>query len=260
MFKRYLIAIVTALLVATAAYAQTTLRIGVSPVPHGDILEFVKPILAAEGINIEIVEFTDYVQPNLALASGDLDANYFQHVPYLERFSADHGLSLVSLGGNFVAPIGIYSSRHAEFDDLPNGARIAIPNDPTNGGRALLLLQSAGLIELDANAGLQATPLDITKNPKNVRIVELEAPQLPRALEDVDAAAINTNYALEASLNPVDDALLIEGADSPYVNVVAVKTGREDEPAFARLLEVLTSDEVRTFIDEQFKGSIVATF
>lgn len=260
MFKRHATVLLVSLFALSGAFAQTTLKIGASPVPHGDILEFISPILAAEGINIQVVEFTDYVQPNLALAAGDLDANYFQHVPYLDQFSADHGLSLVSLGGNFVAPIGIYSSRHSAFDALPNGATIAIPNDPTNGGRALLLLASTGLIELSANAGLQATPLDIVSNPKNIRIVELEAPQLPRALQDVDAAAINTNYALEASLNPVEDALLIEGADSPYVNVVAVQAGRENEPAFARLLEVLTSDAVREYIKEAFQCSIVATF
>lgn len=260
MFKRFATFVFISLFALSGAFAQTTLKIGASPVPHGDILNFISPILAAEGIVIEVVEFTDYVQPNLALAAGDLDANYFQHVPYLEQFSADHGLNLVSLGGNFVAPIGIYSSRHTDFDALPNGATIAIPNDPTNGGRALLLLESVGLIELDANAGLQATPLDITSNPKNIRIVELEAPQLPRALQDVDAAAINTNYALEAGLNPVEDALLIEGADSPYVNVVAVQTSRANEPAFARLVEVLTSDAVREFINDAFQGSIVATF
>lgn len=260
MSKRFLILAVTALLSLSTVFAQTTIRVGASPVPHAQILEFVKPLLAAEGIDLQIVQFTDYVQPNLALAAGDLDANYFQHVPYLEQFSADHGLDLVSLGGNFVAPIGIYSSRHDSLEALPNGARIAIPNDPTNGGRALILLQSVGLIELAEGAGLQATPLDIVTNPKNIRIVELEAPQLPRALQDLGAAAINTNYALEASLNPVDDALLLEGADSPYVNVVAVTTERQDEAALLRLVEVLLSDAVRDYINEAFEGSIVATF
>lgn len=260
MNKRYPILLITALLTLSTAFAQTTLKVGASPVPHGQILEFVQPLLAAEGINIEIVQFTDYVQPNLALGAGDLDANYFQHVPFLEQFSADHGLDLVSLGGNFVAPIGVYSSRHASLEALPSGARIAIPNDPTNGGRALILLQSAGLIELAEGAGLQATPLDIVSNPRNIRIVELEAPQLPRSLQDVDAAAINTNYALEASLNPVEDALLLEGADSPYVNVVAVATARQNEPALLRLVEVLLSDAVRDYINEAFAGSIVATF
>lgn len=248
------------LFLAAGASAQTTLRVGASPVPHAEILEFIAPVLAEQGVVLDIVQFTDYVQPNLALAAGELDANYFQHVPYLEQFSADHGLDLVSLGGNFVAPIAIYSKKISSLDELRDGASIAIPNDPTNGGRALLLLQSAGLITLADGSGLSASPLDIVSNPKNLKIVELEAPQLPRTLDDLDASAINTNYALEAGLHPSNDAILIEGAESPYVNVVAVRAGEEDNPAFALLLDALLSDSTRDFIDEQFQGSIVATF
>lgn len=258
MTKRFITALSAALALSLAA--AESVRIGASPVPHAEILEFIKPLLAEEGIELEIVQFTNYVQPNLALDAGELDANYFQHVPYLELFSADHGLNLISLGGNFIAPIAVYSARYESLEELPDGAQVAIPNDPTNGGRALLLLESAGLIKLDEAAGLSATPLDITENPKRLRIVELEAPQLPRALDDVHAAAINTNYALEANLNPVRDAILIEGADSPYVNVLVVPAGKENEPVFARILEALLSDATREFINDTYQGSVVATF
>lgn len=240
--------------------AQTTLKVGASPVPHAEILEFIQPALAEEGLNLEIIVFTDYVQPNLALDNGDIDANYFQHVPYQEQFSADHGLKLTALGGVHVEPIGLYSDKHASLDELPEGAQIGIPNDPSNAGRALLLLQAAGLLELAENAGLDATPLDITANPKNFRFVELEAAQLPRSLADTAASVINTNYALEAGLNPLEDALVIEGADSPYVNVLTVRAGEEDNPAFSQLLDALTSEAVREFIEETYEGAVVATF
>lgn len=242
------------------AAAQTTLKVGASPVPHAEILEFIQPALAEEGLNLEIIVFTDYVQPNLALDNGDIDANYFQHVPYQEQFSADHGLKLTALGGVHVEPIGLYSDKHASLDELPEGAQIGIPNDPSNAGRALLLLQAAGLLELAENAGLDATPLDITANPKNFRFVELEAAQLPRSLADTAASVINTNYALEAGLNPLEDALVIEGADSPYVNVLTVRAGEEDNPAFSQLLDALTSEAVREFIEETYEGAVVATF
>lgn len=243
-----------------SAAAQQTLRVGASPVPHAEILELIQPVLAEQGIDLQIVVFTDYVLPNLALAEGELDANYFQHVPYLEQFSADHNLDLSVLGGVHVEPIGLYSQKVSDLAGLGNGAHIAIPNDPSNSGRALLLLEAAGLIELDAGAGLSATPLDISNNPLNLRFTELEAAQLPRSLADVDAAVINTNYALEAGLNPVEDALLLEGAESPYVNVVAVQAGNEDDEALVALLAALQSELVREYISESFEGAVVATF
>ena len=242
------------------AAAQQTVRVGATPVPHAEILEVVRPLLAQQDIELDIVEFTDYVQPNLALASGDLDANFFQHVPYLEQFAADRGVDLVSIGGVHVEPIGVYSQSLTSLDDLEDGAQVGIPNDPTNGGRALLLLQSAGLIELAPDAGLSATPLDVVENPRDLRFRELEAAQLPRALPDLAAAVINTNYALEAGLNPTDDALLIEGADSPYVNVVVVQAERQDDPALQALAQALRSDEVRAFIEDEYEGAIVPAF
>jgi len=209
---------------AAGAQAQTVITVGATPVPHAEVLEFIKPILQADGIELRIVEFTDYVLPNLALADGELDANYFQHIPYLETFAADHRLDLTVLVGVHIEPMGLYSQRIGSLDELRSGATVAIPNDATNGGRALLLLQEAGLIRLAEGAGITATVFDVAENPRNLRFRELEAPLLPRALADVDAAVINTNYALEAGLVPLQDAIVIEGAESPYVNVVAVRT------------------------------------
>ncbi|BAS29212.1 methionine ABC transporter substrate-binding protein [Limnochorda pilosa] len=239
---------------------QQVLRVGATPVPHAEVLEQVKPVLAAEGIDLRIVEFTDYVQPNLALDAGDLDANYFQHIPYLEQFSKDHGLDLTYIAAVHIEPMGLYSRKVSSIEDLPGGARIGIPNDPTNGGRALLLLQSAGLIKLDPAAGITATPLDVVENPHRLRFQELEAAQLPRVLFDVEAAVINTNYALEAGLNPTRDALVIEGSDSPYVNVLAVRTQEKDAQALQALARALTSDAVRSFLLEKYGGAVVPAF
>lgn len=244
----------------TAAGAQTVLKVGATPVPHSEILEFIKPLLAAEGITLQIVEFTDYVQPNLRLADGDLDANFFQHVPYLETFSADHRLNLAVLVRVHVEPMGLYSNRVSDVNDLPNGAQIAIPNDPTNGGRALLLLHDAGVIGLRSGVGLQATEFDIVHNPKRLRFTPLEAPMLPRALADVHAAVINTNYALEAGLDPLTDSLLIDGAESPYANVVAVRAEDINRPELQTLAEVLTRPEVSQFILEKYEGAVVPVF
>lgn len=241
--------------------AQTkVLKVGTNPLPQAPILEFVKPLLREEGIELQIVEFADYVLPNLALAAGDIDANFFQHIPYLEQFSADHRLDLTWTVGVFIAPIGVYSKKLSSIDELPVGAQIGIPNDPTNGGRALLLLESAGLIKLRQGAGLQATPLDIAENPKRLRIREIEAPYLPRSLDDLDAAVINTTYALEAGFVPVKDALVIEGAGSPYVNVLAVRRADVDREDLRKLAEALTRPEVRDFILERFEGSLVPVF
>jgi D-methionine transport system substrate-binding protein len=238
---------------------SSTLTVGATAVPHAELLNLVKDDLAGAGITLRVVEFSDYVQPNAALLAGDLDANFFQHIPYLES-NADWKSALASAFGVHVEPLGLYSNSARTAADLKNGATIAIPNDPTNGGRALLLLQANGLITLKPNAGLTATPLDIQRNPKNLRFQELEAAQLPRVLADVDAAVINGNYALEAGINPVADSLIIEGADSPYVNIVAVRKGSETDPRILALKTALQSQKVKDFILATYDGGVVAAF
>ena len=237
--------------------STTKIVVGATPEPHAALLSLVVDDLAAQGITLEIKEFTDYVTPNDAVEYGEIDANYFQHIPYLESFNTEHGYHLVNAGGIHVEPIALYSSKYSSLSDLPNGAVIAIPNDPTNEGRALLLLQSAGLIKLRADAGLEAIPLDITENPKNFKFSEIEAATLPRVLSDVDAAIINGNYAIPAGLVATRDGLFVEGADSPYVNVIAVKEGNENNPAIKALIEALKSDEVAAFVAEKYKNGEV---
>ncbi|SFE62217.1 D-methionine transport system substrate-binding protein [Thermoanaerobacter thermohydrosulfuricus] len=240
--------------------SKITIKVGATPVPHAQILNVVKPILAKEGINLEIVEFTDYVQPNLKLAEKELDANYFQHIPYLEDFSKEHNLNLTYIAKVHIEPMGIYSQKIKNLSELKEGATIAIPNDATNGGRALLLLQSAGIIKLKPDAGIKATVNDIVENPKKIKISELEAATLPRVLSDVDAAVINANYALEAGLVPTKDALFIESANSPYVNVLVVRKGDESRPELKKLAEALNSPEVKKFIEDNYKGAVVPAF
>jgi len=237
----------------------STLVIGATPVPHGELLNLIRDDMAAQGITLRVVEFTDFVQPNMALLSGDLDANFFQHIPYLET-NPEWAARLVPVFGVHVEPFGLYSARHRSINDLPNGAFIAIPNDPSNGGRALILLEANGLITLREGAGLRATPRDIVSNPRNFRFRELEAAQLPRSLPDVDAATINGNFALQAGLNPQRDSLIIEGPDSPYVNVVAVQRGNENDPRIIALRNALQSDRVRDFILERYDGGVVPAF
>jgi len=244
---------------ASAQKSDSTLSVGATPVPHAELLNLVKGDLAAQGINLRVVEFTDYVQPNVAVLSGDLDANFFQHIPYLET-NAEWSAKLVSAFGVHVEPFGLYSQKYRNIADLPNGASIAIPNDPSNGGRALLLLQSKGLITLRQGVGLTATPRDVTGNPKNFRFQELEAAQLPRSLQDVDAATINGNYALEAGLNPMKDSLIIEGADSPYVNIIVVLKGNENKPAIQALKKALLSQKVKDFINKNYDGGVAPVF
>ena len=236
-----------------------TLKVGATPVPHGEILSAVKDDLAKEGVNIEIVEFNDYVQPNLALNDKELDANYFQHKPYLDEFCKDRGVDLVSAAGIHLEPMSIFSAKYTDLKDLPDGAHVAIPNDPTNGGRALLVLQSAGLLKLRDGAPITATPQDIAENPKNLQISELEAPQLPRSLEDTDIAVININFALQANLDP-NKALYTESKDSPYVNIVAVRKGDENRPEIQKLVKALESQKVKDFLAEKYKGAIIAAF
>jgi D-methionine transport system substrate-binding protein len=236
------------------------LVVGATANPHAILLNLVKPDLAAQGIDLRVIEFADYVVPNTALISGDLDANFFQHIPYLES-NAEWSAALVSAFGVHVEPFGLYSSKITGISDLRDGSTIAIPNDPSNGGRALLLLQANGLITLKSGAGITATPLDIESNPKNLRFRELEAAQLPRALADVDAATINGNYALEAGLNPTRDSLIIEGAQSPYVNIVVVRRGFEQDPRIQALERALRSQKVKDYISANYAdGSVVAIF
>ena len=239
--------------------SSSVLTVGATPVPHAELLNLIKDDLAAQGITLRVVEFTDYVQPNMALISGDLEANFFQHAPYLES-NTEWSARLVSAFGVHVEPFGLYSVKHSSIDALPNGASIAIPNDPSNGGRALLLLQSKGLITLRSEAGLQATPRDIIENPHNFRFQELEAAQLPRSLQDVDAATINGNFALQAGFNPVQDSLIIEGADSPYVNIVVVQRDKENDPRIIALKNALFSQKVKDYINANYGGGVVAAF
>jgi len=244
---------------ALAAQAES-LSVAATAVPHAEILEFVKPALAAEGVELNIKVFTDYVQPNVQVAEGRLDANFFQHQPYLDEFNAARGTQLVSIAGVHVEPFGAYSSKIKSLADLPQGAQVVIPNDATNGGRALLLLQKAGVITLKAGAGITATVRDIAENPKGIEVRELEAATLPRVLAQVDLALINTNYALEAGLNPTKDALVIEGSDSPYVNILVVSAANKDKPALQKLAKVLNSAEVKAFIDGKYQGAVVPAF
>ena len=262
MRKQWIIAaIALALVFASMGTASASvLRVGATPMPHAEILEAVAPILAEQGITLEIIEFTDYVQPNLALQDGDLDANFFQHVPYLESFNEGRGTTLVAVGGVHVEPLGIYSERLDSLEGLSNGAQVSIPNDVTNGGRALLLLQAADLITLDESAGITPTVFDITSNPYNLRFHELEAAQLSRSLADVDLAVINGNYALQANFVPTEDSLFLEGSESPYVNVIAVKAGNEENEAILALVEAVRSDVIRDFILESYPGSVVPVF
>ena len=246
---------------APAAGAKTTLKVGATPVPHAEILEIVKPLLAKQNIDLQIVEFSDYVQPNLALNDKELDANFFQHEPYLDNFISEHKeLKLKNAGGVHIEPMGIYSKKIKELTALPDGASIAIPNDPTNGGRSLLLLEKAGLLKLREGAGVKATVQDIADNPKNLKFQEVEAAQVPRTLDDVDAAVINTNFAMQVNLVPTKDALFMEDKTSPYVNIVAVREGDEKRPEIEALIKALTSKEVKDFIDSKYKGAIVPAF
>ena len=236
-----------------------TLKIGASPTPHAEILEAAKEELAAKGINLEIVEFTDYVQPNLATESGDLDANYFQHQPYLDSFNAEQGTDLVSIGAVHYEPMGIYAGTVTDLANIPEGTKVGIPNDATNGGRALLLLEANGLITLDPEAGTSATKLDIVDNPLNLEIIEMEAAQLPLSLGDLGIAVINGNYAMQNGLK-TEDALAIEAADSlaatTYGNIVAVKAGNENAPGLAELMEVLQGPTVAEFINSTYGGAV----
>ena len=237
--------------------------VGASPAPHAEILKAANDVLKEKGYELEIKEYVDYIQPNLALESGDLDANYFQHLPYLEAFNKENGTNLVSAGAIHYEPFGVYAGKTTSLDELQDGATIAVPNDTTNEARALLLLEAQGLIKLKEDAGLTATKNDIVENPKNLQLYEVEAAQLPRVIGDVDVAVINGNYAIEAGYK-VSDALAVEASDSlaatTYGNVVAVRAGEENDPAIQALIEALTSDEVKAFIESTYDGAVVPLF
>ncbi len=257
-----LIALAAIAVLATSLFAET-LKVGATPVPHADILNLVKDDLKAEGIDLKIVEFTDYVTPNEAVESGEIDANYFQHIPYLESFNKERGYHLVNAGGIHVEPYALYSKskKIKTLNDIKKKARIAVPNDPSNEGRALLLLQEAGLIKLDPKAGIEATPSDVIDNPLKLKFVEVEAASLPRVLSDVDAAVINGNYAIPAGLSAKKDGLFVEGSSSPYVNIIAVKAGNENSAAIKALVKALQSEKVRKYIDDTYpNGEVVVVF
>ncbi|OEC33325.1 D-methionine transport system substrate-binding protein [Pseudomonas cuatrocienegasensis] len=257
--KKLLTALAVVAAFSSAAQAET-LRVAATAVPHAEILEFVKPALAKEGVELDVKVFTDYVQPNVQVAEKRLDANFFQHQPYLDEFNKSRGTDLTAVAGVHVEPFGAYSSTVKDIKDLPQGANVVIPNDATNGGRALLLLQKAGLITLKPEAGILATPRDIAENAKSIKVRELEAATLPRVLTQVDLALINTNYALEAKLNPTKDALIIEGSDSPYVNILVARADNKDSDAMQKLAKALNSPEVKAFILEKYQGAVVPAF
>lgn len=236
------------------------LRVGASPVPHAEILNLVKDDLKNEGVDLKIVDFTDYVTPNLALADKEIDANYFQHTPYLEKFASERGLKLVSAGKIHVEPLGVFSKKFKSLEEIPAKSTIAIPSDPSNGGRALILLHNKGLIKLNDPTNLYVTEFDIVDNPKKLKFKPIEAPQLPRVLPDVAAAVINGNYAIEAGFSPVKDALAIEGKESPYANIIAVRAGEENNEDIVKLLNALKSDKVKEYILENYGGGVVPAF
>lgn len=260
--KKFIALVLVALLALSAtALADTTLKIAASPTPHAVILEKAAEILKAQGITLKITEFTDYVQPNMVVESSEFDANYFQHVPYLEDFNAQNGTHLVNVAEIHYEPFGIYPGKTQSIEELADGAQIAVPNDGTNEARALILLETQGLIKLREGAGMGAIKADIIENPKNLDIVEMEAAQLPRTLNSVDMAVINGNYALQAGLSVSEDAIASEDADSvgaqTYANILVIREGNEENEAIQALIEVLKGEEIKAFILETYSGSVV---
>ena len=249
---------------ATANGETITLTVGATPNPHAEILAQVKDDLAAEGIDLVVKEYSDYVVPKTAVEEGDLDANYFQHTPYMEKFNEENGTHLVSVGKIHYEPMGIYPGLTKTLEELPDDATIAVPNDATNEARALQLLAAQGLIELKEDAGLNATPNDITSNPKNLQFKELEAAMLPQTASEVDLSVINSNFAMEGGMNPATDSLASEDADSEaaqtFANIIAVKEGHENDPAIQALVKALQSDKVKEYIEKTYSGAVVAVF
>jgi len=258
--KSKIVLALAAFALAGVAHAADKLTVAATAVPHAEILEFVKPQLAKQGVDLEVKVFTDYVQPNVQVAEKRLDANFFQHKPYLAEFNKGKGANLQAVVAVHVEPFGAYSSKHKALAELPSGGTVAIPNDPSNAGRALLLLDRAGVIKLKSTDNILATPRDIAENPKKLKFREIEAATLPRILPQVDLALINTNYALEAKLNPVKDALAIEDARSPYANWLVARADNKDTPALKKLAAALNSAEVKKFIETKYNGAVVPAF
>ncbi|WP_033368332.1 MetQ/NlpA family ABC transporter substrate-binding protein [Propionispira raffinosivorans] len=239
---------------------KSAITIGVTPGPHAEIMEEVKKVAAKEGLDIKIVEFSDYIQPNVALSNGEIDANSYQHQPFLDSQIADRGYKIESIAKTVIFPMAVYSKKLKSLSEIPDGAIVSIPNDPTNGGRALLILEKAGLLKLKENVGLSATVADIMENPQHLQIKELEAAQVALSLMDVDFAVINTNYAAQAGLVPNRDALFIEDGKSPYANVLVVRSEDKDKAVFKKLIKAYQSDEVKQFITDHFQGSGTAAW
>jgi D-methionine transport system substrate-binding protein len=248
------------LVAAQAVNAEEAIKVGVTNGPHAQILDVVKQVAARDGLTIKVIEFSDYAQPNAALAAFDLDANSFQHQPYLDAQVRAHGYKIVSVAKTVTSPMGLYSKKIKSLAELKPGARVSLPNDPTNGGRGLLLLQKQGLIKLRADAGLKATPLDVVDNSKKLKFVELDARQLPASLAEVDLAAINTNFAMEANLQPKRDAIVLEDPQGPYANVLVVREQDRNKPWVAKLVKAYHSTAVKGFIERQFHGSFVVAW
>ncbi len=240
--------------------SENQLKIGVTAGPHEQIMEKVKEVAAEKGLEIQIEVFTEYVMPNVALAEGDLDVNSFQHKPYLDNFKSERNLDLIEVATNVNFPMGIYSTGLGNVSELKEGDKVGLPNDPTNGARALILFEAAGLITLKEDIGVKATVNDIVDNPLNLNFIELEASQIPRQLGELAAAAINTNFAVEHGFVPTKDSIFIEANDSPWVNVIAVRTANKDDAVIKKLIEAYHSDEVKQFIEETFEGSVVPSW
>lgn len=257
---RFIATIIAATLVLTGAAQAETLRVGVTAGPHAEIIDVVKKVAAERGLDIKVVEFTDYVIPNQALALGDLEANSFQHEPYLKNQISKTGWKIVKVANTIASPQGVYSLKYKKLDDLPEGARVAIANDPANGARGLMILALHGVIKLKDPNNVTSTVADITDNPKKLKFVELDAAQLPRALQDVDLVSINNNYAVQAGLNPAVDAIAREAADGPWVNILAVREEDKDKPWVAQLIDAYHSQPVKEFLEKRFKGTYTATW
>lgn len=247
-------------MVAINAYAADTIRIAVTAGPHAQIAEVAKKVAERDGLILKIVEFQDYIQPNAALDAGDVEANSYQHLPYLESQIKARGYKISAVGNTVTFPMGFYSKRIKTIADLPQGGKVGIQNDPSNSGRALQLLQKYGVIKLKPTAGISATVADVIENPKKLQIIQIEAAQLPRSLDDLDASAINTNYAVQSGLVPTRDAIAIEDSKNPYANLLAVRTADKDKPWVAKLLRAFQSPEVRKLVESSFGGSLVAAF
>jgi len=257
--KKLLVLAVLSLGISAVLFGQKV-KLGTTAVPVPDIIEFIREDLKNDGIDIEVIIMNDYVIPNLSLADGSIDVNAFQHLPYLENFIRDRNVDLVPIGTTFVTPMALYSNKYDSVENLPDGATIAIPNDPTNEGRALILFHNAGIIKLDDPANLLCTPINIVENPRNFAFRELEAAQLPRVIDDVDAAAINGNYAVDAGFSPVEDNILIEDKDSPYINIIVVRTGDEEREGVQKIVKHFQTEKVREFILEKYKGAYIPVF